>query len=100
MKIKNLAITGLLVAGFAGYAQAQIRCDGSFQITRRGERIVTPYCEDAEVAAVAREYGMRVSAAAVRGNPSIKQRVCQFAGADLRIRDTCSGYRDEIQRRR
>jgi hypothetical protein len=79
---------------------AAIECDGNFQIMRNGGRIATPYCQDTNVARVAREYGMRVSAEAVRQNPSVKERVCRFAGDDLRIRDACIGYRNEGGRQR
>lgn len=75
-------------------ADAQIRCDGPWQIVS-GQRISTPYCGDNYLAQVARQYGMRVSARAVRNSAAVKQDVCRFVGHDNRVRDICTGYRDE-----
>ncbi len=75
-------------------ASAAIRCDGPFQIIN-GNKHVTPWCQDNYLAAVAREYGMRVSASAIRNNPSTKERACRFVGADIRVKDTCHGYRPD-----
>jgi hypothetical protein len=69
-----------------------IDCKGNFQVQRDGQRIVTPYCEDAYLAQVAHEYGMAVSATAVRNNPSVKEKICRFIGDDNRVRDTCGQY--------
>ncbi len=69
-----------------------INCNGNFQVQRNGPPIATPYCEDTYLAQVAREYGMAVSAAAVRNNPSVKEKVCRFVGEDNRVRDTCGQY--------
>lgn len=92
-----LAVAGLAACATVANspANAAIQCDGNFQIIRGQGRISTPYCADANVAFVARQYGMNVSAQAVRQNPSVKQRVCRFVGDDIRIRDACIGYRPE-----
>jgi hypothetical protein len=73
---------------------AAITCEGNFQVQSSGARIATPYCQDGYLAAVAREYGARTSAQAMRWNPSEKARICRFIGDDNRVRDTCQGYRD------
>lgn len=75
-----------------------ITCDGNFQLQRNGQPIATPYCEDNNLAAVAREYGMRVSASAVRANPSVKEQACRLVGDDNRVRDTCAPYRMDLPR--
>jgi hypothetical protein len=88
-----LAATCLLgVAATAGPASA-IECEGNFQVQKSGNRIATPYCQDGYLAIVAREYGMRVSAQAIRYNPSEKERVCRLVGEDNRVRDNCNQYR-------
>jgi hypothetical protein len=86
-------LCGALMAGAATPAAA-ISCDGNFQVQRSGERIATPYCADANLAVVAREYGARTTAREMRWNPSEKARVCRFIGEDNRVRDTCAPYRD------
>ncbi|MDZ4790865.1 MAG: hypothetical protein SGJ17_06580 [Hyphomicrobiales bacterium] len=81
-------------------ANAAIQCDGNFQIVRGQGKISTPYCADANVAFVAQEYGMKVSAQAVRQNPSVKERACRLVGDDIRVRDACIGYRPDGGRNR
>jgi len=91
------ACGALLLIGFgwlsvaAAPANARIRCDGNYQIIN-GQPHATPYCQDQNLADVARTYGMHVSASAMRNSPSEKQRVCQFIGYDIRVRDACHGY--------
>ena len=72
----------------AGPADARIRCVDGNQIVN-GSPIATPYCQDELVARVAREYGMKVSAAAIRNNPNLKRNVCQFVGQDNRVHIAC-----------
>jgi hypothetical protein len=80
-----------LGAALASPASA-IECRGNFQVEPNGSNIASPFCEDRNLAHVARESGMRVSAAAVRGNPGVKERVCRTVGEDNRVRDTCDQY--------
>jgi hypothetical protein len=69
-------------------AEAKIVCVNGNQIVN-GQPLVTPYCQDALVAKVAREHGMKVSDAAVMSNPNLKRNVCQFVGRDIRISQAC-----------
>jgi len=85
------ALTALTLSSTTQPADAAIRCEGNFQITSYG-RINTPYCEDNYLAQVAREYGMSVSASAIRRNPSVKERTCRFVGNDIRVKSTCQQY--------
>jgi hypothetical protein len=85
---------GLAIAATPAEA---ITCDGNFQVQRSGQRIATPYCADGNLAAVAREYGVRTTAREMRYNPSEKGRVCRFIGDDNRVRDTCAPYRDDLE---
>jgi hypothetical protein len=83
------AAIGLL---YATPAEARIVCHGSFQVMRGGAEIATPYCENENLAAVARKYGSRVTGAEMRNSPGAKQRVCRFIGHDIRVKDACANY--------
>jgi hypothetical protein len=100
--ITAVAAAGALAVLLTGVspqpASAAIRCEGNFQITSYG-RINTPYCEDNYLAQVAREYGMNVSASAIRRNVGVKQRTCRLVGRDNRVRDTCRPYLPENNNR-
>ncbi len=101
MKKKTLtfaAVGGALlyVATTALSVSAVIKCQGDSQWNSAANGwISTPYCEDNLVAAVAREHGMKVTNAAVRQNPNIKEEACRFAGSDIRINDICAGLLPE-----
>ena len=82
-----------LATAYAMPASA-IECQGNFQVQADGTTIATPYCQDNNLARVANEKGIRVSAAAIRENPSVKASVCVAAGEDNRVRDTCDKYFD------
>lgn len=84
------------LAAIAALPAKAIDCQGNFQVQRGGQTIATPYCEDNYLAQVAREYGMTTSAAAIRNNPTAKQKACRFVGDDNRVRDTCQPYRPDI----
>ncbi len=90
--------SALTMALTGGSAEARIACDGPHQIVG-GQSISTPYCQDNHLAEVARAYGMRVSAAAVRSSPSVKAQACRLAGYDNRVQTACAGYRHDFQRR-
>ena len=81
-----VCFVGLTAA--AGSAHA-IECDGNFQVQENGNLIATPYCQDGYLAIVARQYGMRVSGEAIRGDAGVKEQACRLAGGDNRVRDTC-----------
>jgi hypothetical protein len=87
----SLVVLGAVMASPA----SAIECEGNFQIQKNGQSIATPFCQDGYLAIVAREYGMRVSAKAIRYNPSVKAEACRLVGYDNRVRDTCTGYRPE-----
>ena len=98
---RALTLAGLLLMSVGveiRSAEAKIVCDGPFQIVQ-GRPISTPYCQDGYLAEIAREYGMRVTASAVRSSASVKAEVCRLVGADNRAQSACAGYRDEISRR-
>ena len=92
-------LAGAALALGAGSASAKIICNGPYQIVS-GQPIATPYCEDAYLAEVAREYGMRVTASAVRSSPSIKERICRIIGHDNRVQSACTAYREPFLHRR
>ena len=80
--------------------EARIRCNGAYQIVRGQGEIATPYCQDNYLAQVARSYGIRVSNAAIRQNPSRKEEVCRAIGHDARVNDLCVQYRNDSCRGR
>ena len=75
----------------ASPAEARIECRGNFQITKHGP-ISTPYCEERQIARVARSYGIGVTDAEVRNNPNTKVWLCQTIGGDNRLKGSCAGY--------
>ncbi len=72
-------------------AEAKIVCRDNFQITKYGP-ISTPYCEEKQIARVARSYGFAVTDAEVRNNPNTKVYLCQIIGGDNRLKGSCAGY--------
>lgn len=80
-----------------GAAEAAIRCDGGLQIIN-GQSISTPYCRDNYLAAVANQYGIGVSAQAVRSNPNVKREICVAIGHDVRVREACASDRPQGSR--
>jgi hypothetical protein len=75
----------------ASPAAARIECRGNFQITKYGP-ISTPYCEERQIARVARSYGIRVTDSQVRNNPNTKVWLCQTIGNDNRLKGSCGAY--------
>jgi hypothetical protein len=97
MIMKKILIQASCFAALAtAYAMpaSAIECQGSFQVQRDGSTIATPYCQDSNLARVANEKGVRVSAAEIRENPNLKAQVCVAAGEDNRVRETCDRYLD------
>ena len=72
-------------------AAARIKCKGNFQVTKNG-LISTPYCQEEQIARVARSYGWKVTAARIHNNPLKKVEVCQALGGDVRLKGSCAGY--------
>jgi hypothetical protein len=91
-KLLTLVIAMSLFSVFAASpATARIECRGNFQITKYGP-ISTPYCEEKQIARVARSYGFAVTDAEVRNNPNTKVRLCQIIGNDNRLKGSCGAY--------
>lgn len=87
MVIGAAAVTsGVTMA--AGPSAAAIKCENGYQRVQ-GNLISTPYCQDALLAAVARQYGFKTSAAAIRQNPNHKREICRFVGRDIRVQENC-----------
>jgi hypothetical protein len=86
----TLALAMLLAAPafMAGPASAAMKCRDDYQVVQ-GREISTPYCADNYLARVAREYGVKVSDAAIRNNPNKKSEVCRFIGHDPRVKENC-----------
>lgn len=92
--ISSLALTLPLLIGASAEARPYmaahegIVCRGEYQIVE-GRAISTPYCEDANLAKVARAHGDNVSTSALRNNPAVKSEVCRFLGATNAAWDSC-----------
>lgn len=87
-------VTAFLAASTV--AQAKIVCRDGFQRSG-GQDIATPYCGDEHLAELARQHGVKVSGAAVRGNPAVKYEICRMIGHTAQASDYCppdSGGRD------
>jgi hypothetical protein len=91
----TLAVATLLAVAVTSPAAARIECRGNFQVTKYG-MISTPYCEEEQIARVARSYGARVTGAEVRNNPLKKVYLCQVYGYDTRLKGSCAGYSPEL----
>ena len=72
-------------------AAAKIQCKGNFQVTGQG-LIATPYCEEEQIARVARSYGWNGTASEVHNNPNTKVYLCQRFGRDNRLKGSCGAY--------
>ena len=81
----------LLAAVSAGPAAARIQCKGNFQVTQYG-LLATPWCEEEQIAKVARSYGWKVTGKQVRSDPLKKVQLCQILGGDVRLKGSCAGY--------
>jgi len=73
-------------------AAAKIKCQGIFQVTTKHGLISTPYCQELEIARVARSYGWKVTDAQVRNDPLKKVYICQALGGDVRLKGACGAY--------
>jgi len=91
----TLAVAALLAVAVTSPAAARIECRGNFQVSKYG-LISTPYCEEENIARVARSYGHRVSGAEVRNNPLKKVYLCQTIGDDVRLKGSCGAYSHEL----
>ena len=90
-----LAAAAVLAVSLASPASARIQCKGNFQVTKYG-LLATPYCQELEIARVARSYGTNVSDAEVRNNALTKVYLCQRYGGDNRLKGSCGAYSPEL----
>ncbi|WP_244466787.1 MULTISPECIES: hypothetical protein [Filomicrobium] len=96
MLVFALGLVGITC--FGATADARIECRNGSQLVG-GNWISTPYCEDQRVAEVAAEYGMRVSADAIRKNPNVKKEVCRLIGQDIRVDMACQTVLPQLRGR-
>ncbi|MBR2535861.1 MAG: hypothetical protein IKE66_07285 [Hyphomicrobium sp.] len=85
---KMLCGASILACVAVSAPAAAIECRGGYQVVQ-GNLLSTPYCQDALLAQVARQYGFRTSAAAIRQNPNHKREICRFVGRDIRVQENC-----------
>ena len=91
----TLATVAVLAVSLTAPAAARIQCQGNFQVTKYG-LLATPYCQEREIARVARSYGANVTDAEVRNNPLTKVYLCQIYGYDNRLKGSCGAYAPEL----
>lgn len=91
----TLAAAAILAVSLASPAAARIECKGNFQVTKYG-LLATPYCQEREIARVARSHGANVTDAEVRNNPLTKVYLCQIYGGDNRLKGACGAYSPEL----
>jgi hypothetical protein len=86
-----MALMALMAPMWPEPAVAKIQCKGNFQVTKHG-LIATPYCEEEQIARVARSYGWNGTASEVHNNPNTKVYLCQRFGRDNRLKGSCGAY--------
>lgn len=97
-KVRNpmVWLLGAALLTFAATpASAKIKCQGIFQVNKNGT-YATPYCQDREIARVARSYGWKVTDAQVRNDPLKKVKICLALGGDNRLKGACGAYSPEL----
>lgn len=87
VSVSSLAAMGIFALTLS--AEARIRCNEGYQVVA-GNEISTPYCRDTYLAQIARAHGAKVSDAAIRNNPNLKNEICRWIGRDNRVRDICN----------
>jgi len=92
---RTLAVTALLALTATSPAEARIECRGQFQVYKYG-LISTPYCEEEQIARVARSYGVNVTGAQVRNDALKKVYLCQTLGNDIRMKGSCGAYAPDV----
>ena len=100
--LKTIAFFSIAALGFVAVtppAHAKIHCEGNFQMSKYGP-IATPYCEEEQIAKVARTYGSKVTGSQVRNDPLTKVYLCQLYGHDVRLKGSCAGYSPDSYGRR
>ena len=80
--------TGVMLLVPSSAWAAGIKCERGYQRVQ-GNLIATPYCQDAYLAQVAREYGLNASAKKIRNDPNYKKEVCRTVFSDIRVQTTC-----------
>lgn len=96
--LAGLGTVAALAMGAAAPAEARIQCKGNFQVTKYG-LISTPYCQEEQIAAVARSYGVNVTGKQVHNDALTKVRLCQRFGGDTRLKGSCGAYSQPLYRR-
>jgi hypothetical protein len=79
-------------------ASGAIRCNGSYQINSQGE-FESPYCQEDNLARVARARGINVTAGQIRASGSTLQDVCNRLSGDISVSDIC-GRVNNLRRHR
>ena len=93
MMMPNMRVAGVLamsiaMSGLVCSPSSAVECNKGFQ-KMGGEWIGTLLCQEEYMAEVAREHGMKVSAAEIRNSGNLRREVCQTIGSDIRVQPYC-----------
>lgn len=89
MRLSYVLLGFMIAMPTTGHASQHCTREG-YRVQRNGDRVPTPYCQAELLSRVARDYGMNVSAAPILRRPDLKERICDVAGSDSRIRIACA----------
>ncbi len=88
IRLAATAVVPLAVLLVTTPVSAAIHCEGGYQRVAGGF-VSTPYCEDANLAAVARDRGQSTSADMIRHSYRAKRAACRLVGGDIRVSEAC-----------
>ena len=94
--VATFSVVAVFALAAALPAVAKIECQGNFQVTEKYGLIATPYCEEENIARVARSYGIKVTGAEVRKDALKKVYLCQTIGDDSRLKGACGAYAPDL----
>jgi hypothetical protein len=94
--VATLSMAVGLALAVGSPAAAKIECQGNFQVSEKYGLIATPYCEEENIARVARSYGIKVTGAEVRRDALKKVYLCQTIGDDTRLKGACGAYAPDL----
>lgn len=88
-----IGLIAIVSAFTATTAQASIRCNGSYQVVN-GREIATPYCQDGNLARLARQRGIDITDDEMRNDVGRKGAVCRLIGSETSARSACASLMD------
>jgi len=84
----RLSFAIVVAAAVLAAPAGAIKCKRGNQLVE-GQWIATPYCQDEQLAQVARQHGLRASGSKIRNNPNFRIEICRTVFNDIRVQITC-----------